>query len=193
MRRVLPRARLVLVAFAAVIGVGSALAWQPPADRPHIEPQPAPSRLRQPFDPRAGMQDPLPGLVLPRDIASYDIEARLDADTKTVSATARIVWNNPSPADTVPDLWFHLYLNAFRDRDSTFWRESHGQLRGMTMPTDGWGSSDVTALRLADGTDLLPTLTYAAPDDGNAKDRTVARVVLPNAVPPGGRVELDVA
>ena len=127
------------------------------------------------------------------DVANYEIQATLDPGTKSVTGTARITWTNPS-ADAVPDLWFHLYLNAFRDRDSTFWRESRGQLRGVTMPEDGWGSIQISALRLADSaTDLLPALSYEAPDDGNAKDRTVARVVLPRPVAPGERLALDVA
>jgi peptidase M1-like protein len=126
------------------------------------------------------------------EVANYEIEAKLDPNAKAVTGTAKITWTNPS-TDTVPDLWFHLYLNAFRDRDSTFWRESRGQLRGVPMPEDGWGSIRVTALRLADGTDLLPALSYEAPDDGNPKDRTVARVALPQPVAPGGRVALDVA
>ena len=63
-------------------------------------------------------------------IADYDIAS---ASTPTRSASngrLRLTWRNPS-ADSVPDLWFHLYLNAFRDRESTFWRESGGQLRGL--------------------------------------------------------------
>ena len=89
-----------------------------------------------------GRADPLPAHA-PR-IADYDITVRLDADAKRLDGTLRLTWRNPS-ADSVPDLWFHLYLNAFRDRDSTFWRESRGQLRGVPMPDDGWGRIDVTA------------------------------------------------
>jgi hypothetical protein len=151
--------------------------------------------------PVGAVDDPIPPQVIAaepveagasRDVASYDLTARLDPDEKTVTGTARITWRNPSPVETVPDLWFHLYLNAFRDRESTFWRESRGELRDVEMPADGWGSIELDALRLGDA-DLLPSLTYQAPDDGNEKDRTVARVVLPRPVPPGGHVELDVA
>ena len=125
-------------------------------------------------------------------IASYDLAVTLDATKKTLDGRGTIVWRNPS-ADAVPDLWFHLYLNAFRDRESTFWRESSGQLRGVRMPVDGWGSIRVTALRIRNGPDLLPAWTFAAPDDGNAKDRTVARVALPAPVAPGDAIVLEVA
>ena len=125
-------------------------------------------------------------------IASYDLAVTLDAKTKTLTGRGTIVWRNPS-ADAVPDLWFHLYLNAFRDRESTFYRESSGRLRGVGMPSDGWGSIQVTALRIREGADLLGRLAFAAPDDGNSKDRTVARVSLPAPVQPGETIALEVA
>jgi len=124
-------------------------------------------------------------------VADYRIRVALDPDTKTLTGRERIVWRNPSD-DEVPDLWFHLYLNAFRNTESTFYRESGGQLRGDRMTDGTWGWTDVTAMRLADGTDLLPSLTFEHPDDDNAEDRTVARVMLPAPVAPGATVELDV-
>src|SRR4029078_10922971 len=61
-------------------------------------------------------------------------------------------------------------------------------------PENGWGSIEIRTLRLADGgPDLLPGLSYEAPADGTAKDRPVARVVLPRPAAPGERVALDVA
>src|SRR5262245_28498590 len=127
----------------------------------------------------------------PAASANYDLEVTLDATSKTLKGKGQILWFNPS-AEAVPDLWFHLYLNAFRDRASTFWRESGGQLRGERMPDDGWGSIEVTALRIRGGADLLPAWRFMAPDDGNAKDRTVGRVLLPAPVPPGGSLALEV-
>ena len=47
-------------------------------------------------------------------------------------------------------------------------------------------------MKLADGADLLPGLTFEHPDDDNAEDQTVARVRLPRPVPPGGSVDLDI-
>ena len=73
---------------------------------------------------------------------------RLDPAKKTITGKERLTWTNPS-TDRVPDLWFHLYLNAFRNNRSTFFRESSGRLRGDEMPEDGWGWTDVTAMRLA--------------------------------------------
>lgn len=124
-------------------------------------------------------------------VVDYDIEVRLDADKHELTGTQRLTWRNPSD-DAVPDLWFHLYLNAFRNSESTFFRESGGQLRSDRTMQDNWGWIDVTALRLAGGADLLPAMTFEAPDDGNPEDRTVARVVLPEPVAPRGEITLEV-
>ena len=47
-------------------------------------------------------------------------------------------------------------------------------------------------MRLEDGHDLLPAMTFEHPDDDNADDRTVVRVALPAPVPPAGRVSLEI-
>jgi hypothetical protein len=43
------------------------------------------------------------------------------------------------------------------------------------------------------GADLTAALTFEHPDDDNADDRTVARVVLPEPVPAGGSITLEIA
>ena len=124
-------------------------------------------------------------------VADYDLRVRLDADAKRLRGRERIVWRNPAP-EPVGELWFHLYLNAFKNTESTFFRESGGQLRGDHIPEDGWGWISVLSLRDAGGRDLAPRATFEHPDDDNAEDRTVWRVPLPEPVPPGGEVALDV-
>src|SRR5262249_32382851 len=118
------------------------------------------------------------------NIVDYRISVTLDADNKQLQGREHVTWRNPS-SDAVPDLWFHLYLNAFQNTTTTFMRESGGQVRGATLATGGWGWTHVASLRLADGTDLLPGLHFQSPDDGNVDDRTVASVRLPSAVKPG--------
>jgi len=134
--------------------------------------------------------DPLPARAV--HVADYDMRVRLDPEAKTLDGQQRIVWRNPS-AEPVGELWFHLYLNAFKNSRSTFFVESGGQLRGDRMTGDGWGWIDVQAIRRAsDGLDLSPGATFEHPDDDNADDRTVCRVPLPQPVPPGGEIALDV-
>ena len=66
-------------------------------------------------------------------VVDYAIDVRLDAANRSLTGSERLTWINPS-TDAVGELWFHLYLNAFRNNRSTFFRESGGQLRGDQMP-----------------------------------------------------------
>ncbi len=57
-------------------------------------------------------------------------------------------WKNPS-GDTVSTLQFHMYLNAFKNTESTFIKESGGQLRGAKMDENdslNWGWIDITRM-----------------------------------------------
>jgi Peptidase family M1 domain len=123
-------------------------------------------------------------------VASYQISCRLDAEKKTVEGTELLTWKNTTsrPAAT---LRFHLYLNAFRNTLSTFWRESGGEIREGKLP-DSWGSIEILRMTAADGADLLPSLKYVSPDDGNPDDRTVAEVLLPRPVLPGQTIALAI-
>lgn len=125
----------------------------------------------------------------------YDLTATLDAETKTIDGTARIVWRNP---DRVPvgELQFHLYLNAFEGPETTFMRESGGAHRGFQASSgDPWGGIDITAMSLfrvdAPPSDLLPALEFIRPDDGNPDDYTAIRVLLPDPVAPGDSAVVD--
>jgi hypothetical protein len=116
------------------------------------------------------------------DIASYQIDARLDPAAKTVTGTARITYTNPSQ-DTLPDLWLHLYLKAFSSLDTLWMRESGGQHRGFALDASNLGDITLSRLELA-GADLLAGATISD---------TLMHVRLPQPLRPGGRVELDAA
>ena len=132
--------------------------------------------------------DPLPARA-PR-VADYQIRVTLDPEAKTLSGDERITWRNPGD-EPVGELWFHLYLNAFKNTESTFFKESGGQLRGDRMATEDWGYVEVKSLRRAGGVDLLPGASFERPDDGNTADQTLWRVPLPEPVPPGGEIVLE--
>ena len=95
-------------------------------------------------------------------VADYDMRVRFSPEAKTLEGQQRIVWRNPAP-EAVSELWFHLYLNAFKNSKSTFFEESGGQLRGDRMAEDGWGWVEVRSIRRADGVDLAPGATSSAP------------------------------
>ncbi len=124
-------------------------------------------------------------------IASYEISCRLDTARKAIEGTELLTWTNRTsrPAST---LQFHLYLNAFRNTLSTFWKESRGERRRGTPLAESWGAVEILRMTLQDNTDLLPSLSYIAPDDGNADDRTVAEVRLPRAVVPGETIAVAI-
>jgi len=130
-------------------------------------------------------------------IVRYKMAARLDPATQTVKGHYRLTWWNHSE-DSIPDLYFHLYLNAFKNVESTFMRESAISRRGgvdnwMSRPgAEKWGWVDVNKIQILGGADLTQAQTFVHPDDDNERDQTVMRIVLPQAIAPHGTIELDV-
>ena len=123
----------------------------------------------------------------------YEIWVELDDAEKTLLGKEEIVWTNPT-AEAVPDMLLHLYWNAFKNEDSAFLREAAAESmfsRG-DAPDDGeWGWIDITDIRLADGSDLKPTLHYVTPDGPeHPDDQTVVRVLFPAPVQPGESVRI---
>ena len=139
-------------------------------------------------------------------LVAYTMDVTLDPDSKTVSGTQRLTWRNP---DRVPvdELQFHLYLNAFKNENSTFMKESGGIHRGFTAGDQNpWGGVDITRMRIAadpeadvspalppdPGSDLLDRIRFIHPDDENELDETVVAVSLPYFVQPGESITLDI-
>lgn len=87
-------------------------------------------------------------------VVDYRIEASLDPSAHRVDGRQRLTWRNPSSTDTVGEVWFHLYLNAFRNSQSTFLRERPALRASMAGTDDAWGSIVLTSFRLAGGADL---------------------------------------
>jgi hypothetical protein len=115
------------------------------------------------------------------DIASYTLDVTLDAEAKTLAGHEVVTYRNTTP-DPIPDLVFHLYLNAFRSEDSLFLREGGAGHRGYSWDPAHAGWIEVTALRLVGG----PPLTLAEIEDG-----TLARAELPAPVGPGEEVQIE--
>src|SRR2546426_8057913 len=131
--------------------------------------------------------------------ANYRIDARLNSDTKTIDGREVITWRNITTT-AATELQFHLYWNAWRNTRSTWLREA--ALAGRTFEKvrqEDWGSIDVLAVSLVSGptdaqpiADLTPLKHLVSPDDGNPEDGTVLAVPLPQPVPPGGTVSVQV-
>lgn len=144
----------------------------------------------------------LPGLVLTilvntgissidNPIVDYRIKAKLSTEEKIVYGEEKLTWLNTSDVP-VPELQFHLYLNAFKNNRSTFMRESGGSHRGFAVKKDQWGYIDITRIGIRNGDDLTSAMEYIQPDDRNPDDQTVVRVPLPEPLPPGEAIILDI-
>jgi hypothetical protein len=143
--------------------------------------------------PRSAAQEPGPAAIPATPVLRYEIRVDLDDSAKMLRGTEEIVWTNRT-REAVPDMLFHLYWNAFKNSDSTFFREAAEETffaRG-EEPKDGdWGWIDVTDIRLADGRDLGPTREYVRRDAPlRPGDQTVLRVRFPEPVKPGDNVRL---
>ena len=133
--------------------------------------------------------------VPPEPVASYKIDVALKLDDKQrpkhLEGLERLTWLNDSP-DTISELQFHLYLNAFKNEKSTFFRESGGRLRDNDFKPGQWGWIDVNEMKIVGGEDLSSKIEFIHPDDDNDDDRTVIRVPLDKPVKPGARITLDI-
>ncbi|HTY37175.1 MAG TPA: M1 family metallopeptidase [Bacteroidota bacterium] len=125
-------------------------------------------------------------------IVTYKISVALDPKQKMLHGSERLTWRNTS-TDRVGELQFHLYFNAFKNTASTFMKESGGVNRGFELAEGGWGWTDVTSMKTAEGEDLTGRIQWIHPDDDNDKDQTVIRVPLTKPVLPGQTIQLDVA
>jgi hypothetical protein len=129
--------------------------------------------------------------AMPEAITSYKIRVRYEPGSHEYTGQAQVSWINTAP-EPVPDLQLHLYPNAFKNAASTYLRESENAERLTRLLAGRWAWLDITKLRLESGADLTDRVRFIAPDDGNADDRTVARVELPRPAAPGELVRFTV-
>lgn len=118
----------------------------------------------------------------------YIITAVLDPDTKKVTGTLKAYWINQSQ-DLVPDIQMHLYMNAFKNKNTTLNREM-GVRDSVKDPEAG----NIEILKFTDrtGSDLLHSMRFISPDDGNSSDQTVADIILPKPAKPGDTVFINI-
>ncbi len=127
-------------------------------------------------------------------IANYTIHAVLDTETKKIDGTLTLTWKNTSK-DTISDLFFHAYMNAFKNSATTFMRESGGQLRGDFIDTsdkNAWGWLNILKITDDAGTDYTSAYKYVSPDDGNEHDQSVFRVPLSKRILPNEVIKIHI-
>jgi hypothetical protein len=131
--------------------------------------------------------------------ANYSIDVKLDAQRRTLTGRETLTWTNIG-GGPVRELQFHLYYNAWRNRDSTWMREA--KLSEWWPASDDraagdFASIDISSVKITGGpvpaADLTGMIKFIAPDDGNTDDRTVMSIPLSVPVAPGQTITLDIA
>lgn len=118
--------------------------------------------------------------------ANYEIFVTLNDADKTIQATQTIRFHNQSPV-AVYQLRMYLYLNAFKNTETTFLGGS-SQIFGQGFTNrskEEWGWIDVSKISREDGADLSQNMRYIQLDDGNTSDQSVLEVVLDRPIQPG--------
>ena len=146
-------------------------------------------------------QEPLPTtlpLQSPR-LLSYGIDVWLGEEEHAIEGELSVTWRNTTATPT-RDLYWHVYNNAWADRDSSWLTEArrHGDMKEPRV----WGGTTVRNVRLINilttaGDDSSAIASASTlewqylPQPGAPLDRTVARITLPEAVVPGGSVTVS--
>jgi hypothetical protein len=141
----------------------------------------------------------LPAQILSKEplsdrIVFYDIEASLDSESKIIQGKEVLIWRNTSD-DYVKTLQFHLYLNAFKNTQSTFMKESNLRHRGMRFDkrdSTSWGWIDINSMKIVNGESLKDKIVFIQPDDDNPDDQTVIEIELDKPIKPGSQIELEI-
>jgi len=126
-------------------------------------------------------------------VANYDMDITLDVAQKYLVATTHLLWINPSP-DTVRELQFHLYYNAFKNSKSTWMQEGEQFMEfvGDDWYKDcDWSWSLIHRMQDSHANDLTKGFEFIRPDDDNTYDETVLRVPLVVPVMPFNSAQFD--
>lgn len=119
------------------------------------------------------------------DIASYALEATLDAAAKQIRGSGRITFINTGP-DSLSEIWIRLYLNAFRSADTSWMREAAGGFRESVFDSrfPGW-------IRVEGLVDARTGDALTLPSGGDTGE-TIVQVPLAMPLPAGQKLELTV-
>jgi hypothetical protein len=124
--------------------------------------------------------------------ANYTMDVKLNTDKKVIDGQMELSWKNISQ-DTLYELQFHMYMNAFKNSESTFMKESGGSFRGVESGMDNlsWGYVDILEMKTKEGKELTDKIQFIQPDDGNPYDQTVIKVPY-DTIMPGETIVLDI-
>jgi Peptidase family M1 domain len=116
----------------------------------------------------------------------YRLQVSLDPGRHTLLATGSIQFTNTS-SQPLSELYFHLYLNAFKNEHS-LWSRHAGTAARTTSSAGGAGQIDVTTLKdVRTNQDLWAAHQFVSVP--GTQDETNVRVPLPRPLLPGEHAE----
>ncbi|NNF36003.1 MAG: M1 family metallopeptidase [Saprospiraceae bacterium] len=127
-------------------------------------------------------------------VAHYTMDVTLDHKTKKAKCRQQLRWVNKSP-DTLSEMRFYMYLNAFKNLETTFLKNSRGNVFGQDISERGaesWGWIEINRLTPRSEEEWTDRLHYIQPNDGNPKDQSIVSLSLPEPLLPGDTIELDI-
>ena len=129
--------------------------------------------------------------ILSQRLASYEFDIEFDYEGHKVSGTEKIIWKNSGP-DSVGHLRMYMYVNAFKNNQSSYLRNSGMNVMGQGLANrkePDWGWIEVHRIAQDGGSPLRTK--YVQPNDGNEEDQTVLHVDLIDKIAPGEIVNLE--
>ncbi len=138
----------------------------------------------------------LAGITLCSQVANYTMDVHLDPENNLIMGKELLVWTN-STQFPAPELWFHLYWNAFQNNKSTFLKEARERTNVADFKKDDWGYCRIQSIKIVQNSyfedyDLTPWLEFRHPDDNNLYDQTVFSVALPHPLEPGQTISIAI-
>ncbi|MFH2006237.1 MAG: M1 family metallopeptidase [bacterium] len=163
------------LALMAALGAALVAAIPSPAPLPTSVPSTPPVGpvAKPPPKPPAALPADVRVGARPRRIASYTIEARLDAKKHEVRGALTLTWWNVS-AKPAPELLFHLYQNAFKNETTLFLDTARRHRFHQLHRKGSWGGNEVSEVKV----DGKPVKSVKLEADG-----TVLRVTPAAAIP----------
>ena len=125
--------------------------------------------------------------------ANYDIDLVFDPESKSVDAAQTLTWINTSP-ETIHEFRMYLYLNAFKNMNTTFMKGAGRYFFGDDMAlrsAEEWGWVQIDSIGSREGAVLTDRMRFIQPNDGNPDDHTVLSITLDKAIFPGDTLVLD--
>ncbi|MEM9544391.1 MAG: M1 family metallopeptidase [Bacteroidota bacterium] len=117
-------------------------------------------------------------------IANYDIMVNLDHEKKLAKCSQILRWKNTSP-DTIRELRMYMYMNAFKDLNSTYLKGATNMFRQdlLSRTVEEWGYITIEKIEDENGRGL--SQKYIQPNDQNKDDQSVVAIALETPILPG--------